>query len=142
MLTGTLAAFAAGRFLSAWLLKFVSASKLLGVFAVCNVALALGAITQTNWVGVICLLSSSFFMSMMFPTIFALGIHGLGSQTKTGGSLMVMAILGGAALTPIMGKLSDGFGINVAYAVPCVCFVAVALYAWFGAPRVAAKVAG
>jgi len=97
------------------------------------VALTLAAITQPNWIGVICLLSSSFFMSMMFPTIFALGIHGLGSRTKTGGSLMVMAIIGGAALTPIMGKLSDAMSVNVAYSVPCFCFLAIALYAWFGA---------
>ena len=133
MLTGTLAAFAVGRFLSAWLLKFIHADKLLFIFAACNVVLVLAAITQTNWVGVICLLSSSFFMSMMFPTIFALGIHGLGSRTKTGGSLMVMAIIGGAALTPVMGKLSDNFSVSVAYAVPFVCFLGIALYARFGA---------
>jgi FHS family L-fucose permease-like MFS transporter len=82
---------------------------------------------------VICLLVSSFFMSMMFPTIFALGIHGLGSRTKTGGSLMVMAIIGGAALTPLMGRLSDAHSVSFAYIVPCCCFVAVALYARFGA---------
>jgi len=133
MLTGTLAAFAVGRFLSAWILKFVRPDRLLFVFALCNVAMTLVAITQPNWTGVICLLSSSFFMSMMFPTIFALGIHGLGSRTKTGGSLMVMAIIGGAALTPLMGKLSDAMSVNAAYCVPCACYVAVALYAWFGA---------
>ena len=133
MLTGTLAAFAVGRFLSAWLLKFIRPDRLLFYFAFCNVLLVLAAITQPNWTGVICLLSSSFFMSMMFPTIFALGIHGLGSRTKTGGSLMVMAIIGGAALTPLMGKLSDAKSVSVAYSVPCLCFMGIALYAWFGA---------
>jgi len=133
MLTGTLAAFAVGRFLSAWLLKFIRPDRLLFVFASCNVLLVLAAITQPNWTGVICLLTSSFFMSMMFPTIFALGIHGLGSRTKTGGSLMVMAIIGGAALTPLMGKLSDAESVSVAYSVPCLCFLGIALYAWFGA---------
>lgn len=133
MLTGTLAAFAVGRFLSAWLLKFFHPDKLLFVFAVSNVALTLAAVTLPNWAGVICLLSSSFFMSMMFPTIFALGLHGLGSRTKTGGSLMVMAIIGGAALTPVMGKLSDAVSVSAAYAVPCVCFVGIALYARFWA---------
>jgi MFS transporter, FHS family, L-fucose permease len=133
MLTGTLAAFAIGRFLSAWILKFFRPDRLLCVFAVCNVVLTLTAISQPNWVGVICLLSSSFFMSMMFPTIFALGIHGLGSRTKTGGSLMVMAIIGGAALTPVMGKLADAMNVSAAYSVPCVCYLAIALYAWFGA---------
>ena len=133
MLTGTLAAFAIGRFLSAWLLRFIRPEKLLFLFAACNVLLVLIAITQLNWVGVVCLLSSSFFMSMMFPTIFALGIHGLGSRTKTGGSLMVMAIIGGAALTPVMGKLSDAMSVNIAYSVPCACFLCIALYAKFGA---------
>ncbi|WP_263352553.1 L-fucose:H+ symporter permease [Acidicapsa acidisoli] len=133
MLTGTLAAFAIGRFLSAWLLKYVRPDRLLSIFAACNVLLVLMAITQLNWVGVICLLCSSFFMSMMFPTIFALGIHGLGSRTKTGGSLMVMAIIGGAALTPVMGKISDAMSVNVAYSVPGACFLGIALYAWFGA---------
>jgi FHS family L-fucose permease-like MFS transporter len=133
MLTGTMAAFAIGRFLSAWLLKFIRADKLLAIFASGNVLLVLIAILQTNWVGAICLLASSFFMSMMFPTIFALGIHGLGSRTKTGGSLMVMSIIGGAALTPLMGKLSDGVSVSAAYCVPCACYVGVGLYAWLGA---------
>ena len=133
MLTGTLAAFAIGRFLSAWLLKFIRPDRLLFIFASCNVVLVLAAITQPNWTGVICLLCSSFFMSMMFPTIFALGIHGLGSRTKTGGSLMVMAIIGGAALTPLMGKVSDANSVSAAYSVPCLCFLGIALYAWFGA---------
>ena len=136
MLTGTLAAFAVGRFLSAWLLKFIRPDRLLFLFASCNVLLVLAAITQPNWTGVICLLSSSFFMSMMFPTIFALGIHGLGARTKTGGSLMVMAIIGGAALTPLMGKLSDAKSVSVAYIVPCLCFLGIALYARFGARAV------
>ena len=139
MLTGTLAAFAIGRFLSAWILKFFRPDRLLCVFAACNVVLTLAAISQPNWVGVICLLSSSFFMSMMFPTIFALGIHGLGSRTKTGGSLMVMAIIGGAALTPVMGKLADAMNVSAAYSVPCICYLAIALYAWFGARPKGAK---
>lgn len=139
MLTGTLAAFAVGRFLSAWLLKFVRPDALLTLFAVCNVVLVTVAITETNWAGVICLLASSFFMSMMFPTIFALGLHGLGSRTKTGGSLMVMAIIGGATLTPLMGKLSDAFNVSRAYSVPLVCFIGIALYAKFGARPAAAK---
>jgi FHS family L-fucose permease-like MFS transporter len=78
----------------------------------------------------------SFFMSMMFPTIFALGIKGLGTRTKTGGSLLVMSIIGGAALTPVMGKIADLAGVAMAYLVPAVCFICIAIYAWLGAePR-------
>jgi FHS family L-fucose permease-like MFS transporter len=75
-------------------------------------------------------------MSMMFPTIFALGIKGLGTRTKTGGSILVMSIIGGAALTPVMGKIADGYSVASAYFVPAVCFVLIALYAWLGSqPR-------
>jgi FHS family L-fucose permease-like MFS transporter len=73
---------------------------------------------------------------MMFPTIFALGIKGLGTRTKTGGSLLVMSIIGGAAITPIMGKTADLAGVAMAYLVPAACFVLIALYAWlFAQPR-------
>ena len=62
-----------------------------------------------------------FFMSLMFPTIFALGLKGLGDNTKIGGSLLVMAIVGGAVLTPVMGLISETFrSLAVAYLVPLV----------------------
>ncbi len=132
MLTGTLAAFAVGRFSSAWLMKHFHARSLLGVYSVVNVVLGLIAVIHPGWVGAMCLLTTSLFMSIMFPTIFALGLKGMGDKTKTAGSLLVMAILGGAALTKIMGALADSSGLQAAYMVPVVCFAAVALYAWFG----------
>jgi FHS family L-fucose permease-like MFS transporter len=132
MLTGTLAAFAVGRFSSAWLMKHFEARTLLGIYSVVNVVLGLVAITQVNWLGAGCLLTTSLFMSIMFPTIFALGLKGMGDKTKTAGSLLVMAILGGAALTKVMGVLADTKGLQAAYLVPVACFAGVALYAWFG----------
>jgi len=87
---------------------------------------------QPNWLGVVCVLITSFFMSIMFPTIFALGLKGMGDKTKTASSLLVMAILGGAALTKVMGVLRDASGVQMSYLVPVVCFAFVALYAWFG----------
>jgi FHS family L-fucose permease-like MFS transporter len=65
-------------------------------------------------------------MSIMFPTIFALGLKGMGESTKTAGSLLVMAILGGAALTKVMGMLS----LQLAYLIPVTCYIGIALYAW------------
>jgi len=103
MLTGTLAAFAVGRFSSAWLMKHFHARAMLGVYSVVNVVLGLVAVTRPGWIGAMCLLTTSLFMSIMFPTIFALGLKGMGEKTKTAGSLLVMAILGGAALTKVMG---------------------------------------
>jgi len=138
MLTGTLAAFAVGRFSSAWLMKHFEARTLLGVYSVVNVVLGLVAVSQVNWLGACCLLTTSLFMSIMFPTIFALGLKGMGDKTKTAGSLLVMAILGGAALTKIMGMLP----LRSAYMVPVACFVGVALYAWFGGEHKKAELAG
>jgi FHS family L-fucose permease-like MFS transporter len=80
-------------------------------------------------------------MSMMFPTIFALGVKGLGTRTKSGGALIVMSIIGGAAITPLMGRLADVSGVAHAYAVPAACFVGVALYALFAAEPEAEEVA-
>jgi FHS family L-fucose permease-like MFS transporter len=132
MLTGTLAAFAVGRFSSAWLMKHFHARAMLGVYSVVNVVLGLVAVVHPGWVGAMCLLTTSLFMSIMFPTIFALGLKGMGDKTKTAGSLLVMAILGGAALTKVMGMVADSSSLQAAYLVPVVCFAGVALYAWFG----------
>ena len=133
MLTGALAMFAVGRFSSPWLMKHFHARTMLGVYSVVNVALGLVAVLQVNWVGTWCLLATNLFMSIMFPTIFAMGLKGMGDKTKTAGSLLVMAILGGAALTKLMGMLADASSLQTAYVVPVVCFAGVALYAWFGA---------
>jgi FHS family L-fucose permease-like MFS transporter len=132
MLTATLAAFAVGRFASAWLMRLFHARRMLCFYAVVNVTLGLVAVAHPSWLGAGCLLTTSLFMSIMFPTIFALGLKGMGEQTKTAGSILVMAILGGAVLTKLMGILADKAGIQAAYLVPVCCFVAVALYAWLG----------
>ncbi len=130
MLTGTLAAFAVGRFSSAWLMKHFHARRMLVLYAAVNVTLGLVAVLNPSWMGVGCLLTTSLFMSIMFPTIFALGLKGMGEKTKTAGSFLVMAILGGWALTKVMGMLWHAWGLRAAYLVPVVCFAAVGLYAW------------
>ena len=126
MLTGTLAAFAVGRFSSAWLMRHFHARLMLVTYSVINVILCLVAVVHPSWFGVGCLLTTSLFMSIMFPTIFALGLKGMGEKTKTAGSFLVMAILGGAALTKVMGILP----LKSAYLVPTACYVGVALYGW------------
>jgi FHS family L-fucose permease-like MFS transporter len=99
------------------------------VYSLINIALCLVAVVHPSWVGVGCLLITSLFMSIMFPTIFALGLKGMGAKTKTAGSLLVMAILGGAALTKLMGIVADK-SVPMSYLVPVVCFAGVALYGW------------
>jgi FHS family L-fucose permease-like MFS transporter len=75
-------------------------------------------------------------MSLMLPTIFALGLKGLGPNTKIGGSLLVMAIVGGAVLTPLMGLISEKSGsIALAYSIPLFTYVYIALYSWLGSKQ-------
>jgi FHS family L-fucose permease-like MFS transporter len=132
LLTGTLVAFAVGRFSAAYLLKSVAAAKLMALYAVINSLLLAGAVLRPGWAGVWAVLLTSFFMSIMFPTIFALGLEGLGSLVKLGGSLLVMAIVGGAALTPMMGWISQhSSGIANAYSVPLLSYVVIALFSWY-----------
>ena len=70
-------------------------------------------------------------MSIMFPTIFALGIRGLGEHTKLGSSLIVMSIVGGAIAPPVMGHIADISSMRIGFAVPLVCFIFIALYGLF-----------
>jgi len=136
-LIATLVAFGVGRFASAALMRVVRPSLLMGSYAVINVLLLTLGVLRPGWIGLLAILLTSFFMSVMFPTIFALGIKGLGPNTKIGGSLIVMAILGGAVLTPVMGLINDrSHNIALAYVVPLAAYAMVAVYAFFGAePR-------
>ncbi|MFZ1941858.1 MAG: L-fucose:H+ symporter permease [Terracidiphilus sp.] len=131
-LTGALVAFTAGRFFSAWLLRFVPAAHLLGGYSVLNALICGVAVVKPGWLGVGSLVLVSFLMSTMFPTIFALGTKGLGTRTKTGAALIVMAIIGGALITLAMGRVADRVSIAAGYIVPAICFVGIALYAWLG----------
>lgn len=133
MLTGTLAAFGVGRFTSAHLMQYVSPRKLMGLYSVINIGLVTIVVLHPGWFGLWCLFLTSFFMSLMFPTIFALGLKRLGKNTKIGGSFLVMAIVGGAVLTPAMGLISEKFGIAAAYTVPLLAYIYIAGYSFFGA---------
>jgi FHS family L-fucose permease-like MFS transporter len=77
--------------------------------------------------GMYALMGVEFFMSIMFPTIFALGIKDLGSQTKIGSSFMVMAIVGGALIPLVLGYISRNINVQVAYSVPLVCFFVICI---------------
>lgn len=102
-----LLAFGMGRFVSTALMRKIEPSKLMGVFSIVNILLSSIAVIHPGFFGAWSLVLSSFFMSCMFPTIFALGVTGLGSNTKIGGSMIIMAIIGGAVWTPLMGYISD-----------------------------------
>ncbi|UDF03091.1 L-fucose:H+ symporter permease [Asticcacaulis sp. AND118] len=133
----TLIAFAVGRFIGTGLMTRVRPTLILGLFAVINIGLMLYAVVAGGENGLWALVASSFFMSIMFPTIFATSVAGLGNLTKTGSSLLIMSIVGGAVLTAVMGFVSDHSHIRNAFVVTAVCFAVIALYA-FRAPKDAA----
>lgn len=128
-----LIAFGVGRFASTLLMLRFEPRHLMGTFSIINVGILTIAVLFPGEFGVWALVASSFFMSLMFPTIFALGVTGLGSNTKIGGSVIIMAIIGGAVLTPIMGLISDlTHSMAIAMIVPLICYVYVTYYSFFG----------
>ena len=133
LLAGNFAMFAIGRFASAYVMGYFSPARLMGAYGVINVLLLVVAIFHPSAVGMWCVFLTSLFMSVMFPTIFALGLKELGPNTKIGGSLLVMAIVGGAVLTPIMGLVSEWtHSLAVGYSVPLVAYVCIAVYSFWG----------
>jgi FHS family L-fucose permease-like MFS transporter len=122
--------FLAGRFSGAAILKKFSAHKVLGLYALLNVILCGLIFLQLGWLSVACVFLSYFFMSIMFPTIFALGIHGLGARAKKASAYIVMAIMGGAIVPKLMGAVGDHYGMSRAFIVPLACFVFIAYYGY------------
>ena len=128
-LAATLIVFSAGRFLTTPLMKYVRPSILLGLYGVANGLLLLLAAVVPGMLGACSIVASSFFISIMFPTIFALGLKGLGPNTKLAGSFLVMAIVGGAIFPPLLGLVARSTGsIALGYLVPVAGCVGVAFY--------------
>ncbi|MEO6547508.1 MAG: L-fucose:H+ symporter permease [Ferruginibacter sp.] len=116
--------FMAGRFAGTFFMKYIKPSRLLCLYAIIAIALLALAVSTSGKFAVYALLTVPFFMSIMFPTIFAMGIRGLGEESKIASSFLVMSIVGGAIIPPIMGQISDMTGsIQVAYIVPMLCFI-------------------
>ena len=132
LLTGTLIAFGLGRSISASLMKRVLPSRLMALYAVCNVALLLLGISLPGWVGLLAIFMTSFFMSVMFPTIFSLGLKDLGPNTNVASSLLVMMIIGGGVVTPAMGWIAERRNSTAAaYQIPLYAYIAVLLFSLY-----------
>jgi MFS transporter, FHS family, L-fucose permease len=126
-------AFLIGRFLGTFLMQFIKPNKLLALYAAINILLCVIAIAAHGMITVYAVILICFFMSIMFPTIFALGIKDLGGDTEYGSSLIIMSIVGGAILPRIFGYISDASGnIQLGYIVPLVCFLIICYYGWRG----------
>jgi MFS transporter, FHS family, L-fucose permease len=113
--------FMLGRLVGSTIMKYVSASRLLSLFAGSSVACAATALLASGYASVWAVVLIGFFHSIMFPTIFALSLKNLGNYTKLGSSLLVMSIIGGAVCPAIMGRISDASNIQTAFVVPLMC---------------------
>ncbi len=120
--------FLIGRFSGAVILRKFSAHKVLGLYGLMNVLMCFLVFLKLGWLSVICVFLSYFFMSIMFPTIFALGIFGLGARAKKASAFIVMAIMGGAILPKLMGFVADKYDMSRGFIVPLACFAFVAFY--------------
>jgi FHS family L-fucose permease-like MFS transporter len=114
-------------------MKYIPPGRLMGIYSLANVALVVVGVLHPGWVGLWAIFLTSFFMSLMFPTIFALGIKELGPNTKLGGSMIIMAIVGGAVFTPLMGLVFEATrSMAMAMLVPLGCYVFIAYYSFVG----------
>lgn len=123
--------FCSARFFFSWLMKYFAPAKLMILAGSISTILGLIVIfgAGTGWLVVISLVLISFFMSLMFPTIYGTALEGQREEATLGASGLIMAILGGAVLTPLQGLLSDATSIYTSYIIPTLCFVVVTLYA-------------
>ncbi len=132
---GGMGSFWIGRLTGSYIMKFIPPQRLLAVYAIINTALTAIVVMGLGWLSVIALFSTYFFMSVMFPTIFALGIRGLGPLTKKAASFLVMAVAGGAFCPPVMGAIADHFGMPIAFMLPLLFFAFIAYYAIWGVKK-------
>jgi FHS family L-fucose permease-like MFS transporter len=130
-LQASLLLFLVSRFIMTYLLGKFRPTLLLFLLAALGVGLALTAIFTESMVGLLAVVAISFSLSLMFPTIYGVALQGLGEDTKFGAAGLVMAILGGALLPPLQGKIMDNVGTSQGFIVPAVCMALVAAYALF-----------
>lgn len=130
-LQASLLIFLVSRFLMVWLMGFIRPAALLTVMALSGTALCLYAVMNANISGVWAIVMISASLSLMFPTIYGIALHGLGEDTKFGAAGLVMAILGGALMPLVHGAVMDARGAAFSYVVPALCFLVVAAYGLF-----------
>ncbi len=129
--------FLCSRFITTYLMRYINSRVLLMVFGVGATLASLGTILIVGKLGLYCLVAISFFMSLMFPTIYGIALENVEKRdTELGASFLVMAIVGGALMPPVQGAVIDlgevaGMpAVNVSYALPMICFIIVAIYAY------------
>jgi FHS family L-fucose permease-like MFS transporter len=118
-----------GRFIGTYLMRFVKANTLLAIFAMSNVVMCLIVAQSAGWISFVALIMINFFFSIMFPTIFSLGLKDLGPATKQGSSFIVMGVVGAAVFPMLMGKIAD-HDTATAYYLPIICYLVIFLFGW------------
>lgn len=131
---GGMGLFALGRFSGSSFMKKFSACALLATFAIINTILMVVVATRHDNLGILALIASYLFMSIMFPSIFALGIKGLGERTKSASSVMVMTVAGGAVCPALMGMIG-AHNMNIGFIIPMLCFAYITLYGFISRKR-------
>jgi FHS family L-fucose permease-like MFS transporter len=119
-----------GRFAGSALLRHVAPPRLLALFAAIAALLLVATMAGSGLFAVVSVVAIGLFNSVMFPTLFTLGIRGLGPLTARGSSVLVMAIVGGAIVPLLMGMLADRVGPQLAFALPLLCYVYLVWYGW------------
>lgn len=118
-------------FVSIYFFKFMSAGRLVVIFASGMVVLLLlVALTKSSW-NPYYMAGLGIFISILFPTLFSLGIEKIGDFTEKGSALMNIAIVGGAVFPPLQGMIADTMGLQISYLVPCCCFIMIVIYGLF-----------
>ncbi|MEN5141164.1 sugar MFS transporter [Pseudomonas juntendi] len=135
VLSGGMLAYMIGRFSGTWIMRYVSARHLLIFNASMSSVLCAIAVIGIPRVSVIAVAGIYLFMSTLYPTIFAMGVRGMGKKTKRAGSILVMTLVGGAILPLVMGGLGDSYGTEIAFSVPMVCFIVISMYGLSQRPK-------
>jgi len=128
--------FLASRFISTFLMKYVNSRKLLTLFAIGGMVTVTGVIFIQGMAGLYCLVATSAFMSLMFPTIYGIALEGVGDDATIGAAGLVMAIVGGALMPPLQGAIIDAGtvaglpAVNFSFILPLICFAVIAVYGY------------
>lgn len=120
--------FCVSRFISTWLMKYFKSSKMLVAYGIAAIALISVVILVKGRIGLYCLVATSAFMSLMFPTIYGLALKDVGEDTELGSAGLIMAILGGSVLPPFQAMIIDAGYIGLSFIVPLICFIVVSIF--------------
>jgi len=124
-----MAMMAVGRFFGTYLMRFIAPNRLLATFAVCSIVMCLIVAQGWGWTSYLALMMINFFFSIMFPTIFSLGLKNLGSHTQQASSFISMGVVGGAFFPMVMGLIANE-NVAHAYYLPIICYAVIFMFAW------------